>query len=130
MKKPGKWLPKNLSPRVAPNGLVYLNLGCGKVYSPEWNNLDHRWSVDIIRHDLRKPLPFGDGIFNAVYSSHALEHLGPAEGCRLMQEIHRVCKPGGICRMVVPDLELSCRLYLEWLEKASRQPAPESLWRY
>jgi SAM-dependent methyltransferase len=55
--------------------------------------------------DLTKPLPFGDKSCDAVFSSHVFEHLFMDEVERLVPEIWRVLVPGGICRVVVPDLE-------------------------
>lgn len=55
--------------------------------------------------DLTKPLPFADASVTAVFSSHVFEHLFRVEIERLVVEIHRVLMPGGVCRVVVPDLE-------------------------
>ena len=55
--------------------------------------------------DITKPLPFANGSVAAVFSSHVFEHLFMDEVYRLVEEIHRVLAPGGVCRVVVPDLE-------------------------
>lgn len=55
--------------------------------------------------DITKPLPFADASVAAVFSSHVFEHLFMDEVHRLVAEIHRVLAPGGVCRVVVPDLE-------------------------
>ena len=55
--------------------------------------------------DLTKPLRFADSSVAAVFSSHVFEHLFPDEVERLVREIHRVLMPGGVCRVVVPDLD-------------------------
>jgi predicted SAM-dependent methyltransferase len=73
----------------------------------------------VIAHDLRRGLPFADESFVAAYGSHVLEHLDPDAGERLLRECHRVLAPGGIVRIVVPDLEAIARLYLESLEAAA-----------
>ena len=54
--------------------------------------------------DLTKTLPFADETVSAVFSSHVFEHLFPDEIARLIAEIRRVLVPGGVCRVVVPDL--------------------------
>lgn len=69
------------------------------------SQLDIPWSPDIFIHDVRKPLPFPDNAFSAIYASHLLEHLYLEEGKRLLKECFRVLKPGGVLRMVVPDLQ-------------------------
>lgn len=96
-----------------------LNLGCGRTYHPEWCNLDLE-SDDpaVIRHDVTQGLPFADGQFDVVYHSHILEHLKPEDGVAMLGECLRVLKPGGVLRIVVPDLERIARLYLEMHELA------------
>jgi SAM-dependent methyltransferase len=44
--------------------------------------------------DMRQ-LPFGDGEFDAVVSSYAIDHLRPAERPKAIAEVARVLKPGG-----------------------------------
>jgi predicted SAM-dependent methyltransferase len=61
--------------------------------------------------DVRKPLPFGDESTTAVFASHNFEHLFPDEIERLVREIFRILVPGGVCRVVVPDLERIVSLY-------------------
>ena len=53
------------------------------------------WPVDLILHDVRRPLPWADGALQYVYTSHLLEHLYPDEGTRLLGECFRILKPGG-----------------------------------
>lgn len=61
--------------------------------------------------DLTKPLPFADGSLSAVFSAHVFEHLFPDEIDRLAREIARALAPGGVCRIVVPDMERIVALY-------------------
>jgi len=117
-------LSKTMEPRKAPNGRSYLNVGCGSLFSKEWTNIDQKGSQDVFGHDLRKPLPFPDASFDATYSSHVLEHFTPEDGRRFLREQWRVLKPGGICRVVIPDLERLCRDYLAQLERASQKDDP------
>lgn len=55
--------------------------------------------------DATKPLPYPNDSVEAIFSSHVLEHLFMDEVERLIPEFFRVLKVGGICRVVVPDLE-------------------------
>ena len=48
------------------------------------------------------PLPF-DSV-DVLYSSHMLEHLNFHQAHTFLKEAYRVLKPGGIVRIVVPDL--------------------------
>lgn len=95
-----------------------LNIGCGATYHPAWTNIDvEPVSNEILRHDVIKSLPFKDCRFDACYCSHVLEHLPRDEARLLLAEIYRVLKPGGIIRLVVPDLEGIVRAYLHTLEQ-------------
>ena len=67
--------------------------------------------------NLLQRLPFADGVFDAVYSSHVLEHFAPATAEALLRECQRVLKPGGILRTVLPDLETACREYVRLLDE-------------
>lgn len=96
------------------NARRMLNIGCGRRYHCDWTNLDLGESdPDVITHDVTKGLPFESSVFSAVYHSHLLEHLEPFQGRALTHECFRVLKPGGVLRIVVPDLECIARLYLE-----------------
>ena len=98
---------------------LLVNVGCGSVFHPDWENLDaHPASPQVRRHDLRAGLPYAGGSVDAVYASHVLEHLAPEEAERLVRECARVLKPGGTARFAVPDLEAIGRLYLRSLEEA------------
>ena len=70
-------------------------------------------------HNLTEPLPFKDKTFDAAYSSHVLEHFSRDKGRKFVEEQFRVLKKGGVCRAVVPDLEMLCRSYLDKLDKVS-----------
>ena len=61
--------------------------------------------------DLTRPLPFADGSVEAIFSSHVFEHLFRGEVASLIAECFRVLKPGGIIRVVVPDLERVVALF-------------------
>jgi predicted SAM-dependent methyltransferase len=96
-----------------------LNLGCGSQVHPEWTNVDIMpRHPGVINHDLNKRLPFANASFEVVYHSHVLEHLTKEQGKAFVEECYRVLKPGGILRVVVPDLETIAKLYLENLDKA------------
>ena len=104
---------------LKPSNERMLNIGCGRRYHRDWVNLDLESSdSNVIRHDVNKGIPFEQGRFDAVYHSHILEHLEPADGQNLIQECYRVLKPGGVLRIVVPDLECIARLYLEMHQEA------------
>lgn len=95
-----------------------LNIGCGPIFHPEWVNIDLISTSPYVQsYDIRKGLPFPDAYFKGCYSSHLVEHLARDEACRLLAEISRVLKPGGVVRVVVPDLEMIARIYIATLEQ-------------
>ena len=56
----------------------------------------------------------------AVYSSHTLEHLYHSDALSLLKECLRVLKPGGVCRMVVPDCKTVSGRYLHARQAGDR----------
>jgi predicted SAM-dependent methyltransferase len=98
-----------------------LNLGCGRRFHPEWENLDYSpAAASVCRHDLRDGIPYPDGSFDVVYHSHVLEHFSKQTAPNFLAECYRVLRPGGVIRVAVPDLETIARIYLEALEKVSQ----------
>ncbi|MHA0337031.1 class I SAM-dependent methyltransferase [Sphingomonas aquatilis] len=101
----GRWV----SPRRRRPKKPLLQIGSGLNPIADFENLDfymaHRGKVRHVGHDLRRPLPYADGVFEGVYSEHTLEHMYPAEALFLLREAWRVLKPGGIFRCSVPDLK-------------------------
>jgi SAM-dependent methyltransferase len=55
--------------------------------------------------DVSRPFRFPDASFECVFASHLLEHLHPDVAEHCLREVHRVLVPGGIVRLVVPDLD-------------------------
>lgn len=108
-----------------------LNIGCGISGIPGWVNIDNSptillsrlplgrwifrtpdWPRDVRRADVRKRIPFSDASVSYIYSSHTFEHFSYEEALAVAKECFRVLKPGGILRIVVPDLGMMVRDYL------------------
>jgi predicted SAM-dependent methyltransferase len=112
---------------------LMLNLGCGTRTHEAWVNIDFSLKatlkdlffvrpfistsnpVGYMNHDLRRGIPFPNGVVDVVYASHVLEHLVRKHAFPFMREIHRILKSNGIIRIVVPDLERVATAYLEAL---------------
>jgi SAM-dependent methyltransferase len=119
-----------------------LNLGCGPNAPANWVNVDGswnawlsnhvylrktlsaigvlgknsqgaEWNVRPLVHDLTKRLPFEDNTVSVIYGAHVLEHLYLADAQRLLGECKRVLRPGGVIRLVVPDLRSMVTNYLK-----------------
>ena len=63
--------------------------------------------------DILKGLPLADSSVEVLYSSHVLEHLDRQEVELYLKEVWRLLCPGGIIRLVVPDLALVINKYNE-----------------
>jgi len=97
----------------------YVNLGCGARHHPDWTNFDLvPAGPGVVACDLTRGIPLPDAQCDAVYHSHVLEHLRPDDALPFLRECRRILKPGGVLRVVVPDLEQACREYLRTLEVA------------
>lgn len=97
-----------------------VNLGCGSRFHPDWMNVDMvPRSPEVKGHNLLTRLPFEDASFGVVYHSHVLEHFTRTHAMHFMKECFRILAPGGVIRVVVPNLEVIARLYLQYLEQAA-----------
>jgi SAM-dependent methyltransferase len=87
-----------------------LHVGCGKGILPGWINID----VDPapLALNVLWGLPFPDRSASHVFVSHMLEHLFfPRDVRFFLAEVRRVLAPGGVVRIVVPDLEQCIEAY-------------------
>lgn len=91
-----------------------VNLGSGGDNAAGWVNIDiNRVSGNSLRWDIRRRLPFEDNSVLQVYASHVVEHLGFRDDVpRLFAELHRVLRPAGTLRIVVPDAPRYMEAYL------------------
>jgi SAM-dependent methyltransferase len=101
-----------------------LDVGSGpnktKIKDAEVIGLDHYpfEGVDVVR-DIRRGIPFSDDTFDGVLIKHCLEHFANEDVIFIVEEIWRVCKPGGAVYVEVPDAT-SPNAYLD--------PTHKSLW--
>lgn len=121
---------------------VLLHLGCGPFVEPtRWIDCDGSWNARVnswprplasllrflakkagggkkpmpghIRYfDLRKRFPFPDESVDAVYAAHVWEHLTLSVAKHATAEIYRVLRPGGVLRLVVPNLRDAVENYV------------------
>jgi SAM-dependent methyltransferase len=91
---------------------LQLHIGSGPYNLDGWINLDifpAQLSTNVLWG-----LPFTDGQCRFVFLSHLLEHLFyPTDAMGLLQDIYRILEPGGVVRIVVPDIEQCLRAYQE-----------------
>src|SRR5215471_9710888 len=116
---------------------IYVQYGCGLSCPDGWQNFDASPTLrlqrlpligplfkrgatvfpDQVRYgDILNGLPIADGTADGVYASHVLEHLSLADCATALSNTFRLLRPGGIFRLVIPDLEARARKYLERLD--------------
>lgn len=102
-----------------------LNLACGSKVSNfgEWVNIDFQSPIEgVIEMNILNGLNFPDNYFDVVYSAQFIEHLTLQEAKSVFSEVLRVMKPGGILRIVTPDLEEMAMSYLKYLKRLGDSP--------
>lgn len=114
------------------NQSLYVQYGCGFSASSGWRNFDASPTLRFERLPLISRLyaknasPFPDNVeygdiirglpvalksCKGVYCSHVLEHLALTD-CRIaLLNTYKILQPGGIFRLVLPDLEFYLNQY-------------------
>jgi predicted SAM-dependent methyltransferase len=93
---------------------VLVNIGCGPFGQEGWVNLDLFPAPGVtMRTDARWGLPLADGAARGIHVEHYFEHLEPTiERPRFLADCRRCLQPGGILRIVVPDLRKYIEAYM------------------
>lgn len=108
---------------------VRMNFGCGSVQPPDWCNVDRNEDVapiDAVDRESYGPthpflpeppgfylldildwFPFQDGTFDYIVANHSLSDLTFHELPGALSELYRVLRPGGVLRVLVPDLRFA-----------------------
>lgn len=118
------------------NNKILLNLGCGSVRPVGWINTDsslnahiqripiigkslgkllHNVEYDsdnVVYMNLNKRWRYRTGNVDIVYASHLFEHLTLKSASLFLSEAYRCLRPGGVIRIVVPDLYQICKKYV------------------
>jgi predicted SAM-dependent methyltransferase len=92
-----------------------LNLGAGPFGKPSYVNVDMfpMPNVDLTL-DIRRKLPFNDETFLFIRIEHCFEHLDPIyDAPKVLNECYRILKPGGIVRIIVPDIAIFVEAYVK-----------------
>ena len=128
---------------------IKLNLGCGSVRPKGWINTDSSLNAhlqrmpligrfaqkmlktveynnnNVVYMNLNKPWPYKNNSVDIVYASHLFEHLTLASAGLFLKESHRCLKPGGVIRIVVPDLYKICKRYISEYETGEKENPTE-----
>ena len=95
---------------------LFLNLGSGPrgLDDAHWVNVDGFRDQNVgFLVDFGRPLPSPNGSFDGIFCEHVMEHFSLADGERIAREVHRILRPGGCFRIIVPDAELVLRRYFD-----------------
>jgi SAM-dependent methyltransferase len=76
-------------------------------------DIDPGVNPDVLANikNMRDKIP--DGSFDAIWSSHNIEHLHFHEVIPALRDFRRILKPQGFVLLTCPDLEAVCQLLLE-----------------
>ena len=104
---------------------LLLHVGCGHTrkqhtvtgfMGDEWREIrldaDSAVAPDIVASMTHMPT-VPDGLVDAIYSSHNIEHLYPHEVPLALAEFYRVLNPRGFLVLTCPDLQSICRLVVD-----------------
>lgn len=67
-------------------------------------NLPAPWINHDMDCDISKPLPYKHAEAEFISAGHVIEHLTPQQAWSFLEECWRILKPGGVVRIVFPDL--------------------------
>jgi len=103
------------SPPVNADGKVYVHIGCGKVNSGEFINVDARplAHVHVVTDDITSLSDFGDSSVDLIYMCHILEHIKQDELGDVLGELKRALKTGGVLRVSVPNIDQLIAVYTD-----------------
>jgi hypothetical protein len=62
--------------------------------------------------DATSPWPVADASVQYVFSDNVIEHIPLAAGRAMLEQAHRSMQPGGVIRLVTPDIRKHVELYL------------------
>lgn len=92
---------------------VLLHIGCGKINSPEFINIDAQpyAHVHVVTDDIGRLPGFADETADLIYMCHVLEHIRAPDVDAVLREMKRILKVGGILRLSVPDFDRLLDVY-------------------
>ena len=103
---------------------VKINLGSGHWKFEGWVNVDlDAESLPDVLADLSADLPFEDGCAEFMHTEDFIDQLELEGAEAFLKECHRILKPGGVIRILTPDVEKLCRMYI------NEPDALKTLWR-
>lgn len=115
---PPGWLSFDASPTLRIQKLPVV----GKMLARLSGNADP--FPDALRvGDIIRGLPVPAGSVKGLYASHVLEHLSLEDMRTALRHSFELLEPGGVFRLIVPDLLERARRYVSGAEKGDREAA-------
>lgn len=113
--------------------MIKLNLASGTdLRPPPWVNLDvvPKWPIaprgcDIVWDARKDAIPFPAGAVDEVYAGYLFLHLAPHHHARVLADIHRVLRPGGV--LIAGEVDMRGVL-LRWLDEPTDPRLAELIW--
>ncbi len=102
---PSGWKNFDVSPTLRFERLPLI----GRLYSKN----QRRFPGNVEYGDIVKGIPLPNESCEAIYASHVLEHLSLRDFRAALANTYRLLTCGGLFRLVVPDLEILAKRYLE-----------------
>jgi predicted SAM-dependent methyltransferase len=101
-----------------------INLGSGHWKLKGWVNvdIDHGSRPDVLA-DLSSDLPFRNACADFMHTEDFIDQLDLDGAAAFLRECHRILKPGGVLRVLTPNVEKLCRMYI------NEPQALKALWR-
>jgi SAM-dependent methyltransferase len=107
---PTGWLNFDASPTLRFERLPLI----GQIYTKN----STRFPPAVQYGNIVKGLPLSPNSVDKLYASHVLEHLTYEEALLALANSHTLLKPGGVFRLIVPDLHARASRYLTSSNKA------------
>jgi predicted SAM-dependent methyltransferase len=95
------------------NGKIKINLGSGHWKLEDWVNVDlDRESQPDVCANLAGGLPFASGVASLMHTEDFIDQLELDQAAEFLRECHRILSPGGVLRVLTPDMRKLAQLYL------------------
>ena len=92
---------------------VKINLGSGHWKLDDWVNVDLDLdSQPDVAANLAIGLPFADGVACLMHTEDFIDQLELDKAEEFLRECHRILAPGGVLRVLTPDMRKLADLYL------------------
>jgi len=94
--------------------LLKINFGSGTYPLPGWVNVDAdpACNPDVVADLSSFPLPFEDGCAQYLHSEDFFDQLDADQAFAFLAECRRILVPGGVMRLLTPDLHRLADLYV------------------